>query len=576
MYKKVKETKNYALTEGTHYWYVLMRLSVFLVTTAITLVYSYQAGAETIIVTNTNDSGPGSFRQAIISAAAGDTINFAVTGTITLTNGELQISKNLSINGPGEFILAISGNNSSRVFDISTEGVNISDITVSDGNSFDSPGGGIQIEEASSLTLTSSIIKNNAGDFGGGINNEGSLIMTNVTISGNVATLWGGGICNTGNMTIHNSTVSDNTAIVGGGISNAVFLSSGGRRQAGMAVLENVTVSGNEAADFGGGIASGGQKIGGVVFPTLLALRNCTLSNNSAPIGSGLHSEYGNTTLRNTIIASSSIGGNCDNTITSLSHNLESSNTCGFTADGDIVNADPLLGALVDNDGLTQTHALLPGSPAINSADPANYTPVDQRGISRPQGSGPDIGAYELIEVTSVQNFHGTIGTRFTITVATFGMKKPQVYVECQKKPGVVKRVYAKVEKWNDASITCRWTENLSAGIYNLWVKPNIRNVASLSAGKFIIVNPVIDIVTPKTFSYGALITIDGYFFTDKKPVVYIRDLVSLKRKRCKVLSSTMDPATGASSLNFVFPNLGSSNFEIILQTRLGKISVPF
>src|SRR5262245_59643710 len=76
--------------------------------------------AATITVSHTKDSGPGSLRRAIQNAAPGDTINFSATGVITLTGGELLIAKNLSIVGPGSSILAVSGNTSTRVFEISS------------------------------------------------------------------------------------------------------------------------------------------------------------------------------------------------------------------------------------------------------------------------------------------------------------------------------------------------------------------------------------------------------------------------------------------------------------------------
>ena len=174
----------------------------------------------------------------------------------------------------------------------------------------------------------------------------------------------------------------------------------------------------------------------------------------------------------------------------------------------------------------------------------------------------------------SEANFEGTVGTRFTITDAGFGTEKPQVYVEYEKKPGVVKKVYAKVEEWSDTAVTCLWKKSLPPGSYNLWVKPHVKGAAPLSEGTFTIKNPVIDTVTPHTLSAGSTISMNGQFFTDKKPVVYLKNPVSLKRKGCRVLHSTMDPATGASSLNFVVPKGGSDDYEIILRTLVGETPV--
>jgi hypothetical protein len=103
--------------------------------------------AATITVTNGNDSGPGSLRQAIIAASPGDTINFAPRlTTVTLTGGGLVIDKNLIITGPGANRLTVQVNAnviSVRVFNISSSTVtaSISGITISNGNAFDGPGG---------------------------------------------------------------------------------------------------------------------------------------------------------------------------------------------------------------------------------------------------------------------------------------------------------------------------------------------------------------------------------------------------------------------------------------------------
>jgi hypothetical protein len=83
---------------------------------------------------------------------------------------------------------------------------------------------------------------------------------------------------------------------------------------------------------------------------------------------------------------------------TSLGHNLTDDTSCDFTATGDLVVADAMLGPLQDNVGPTETHDLLPGSPAIDAGS-VNCPPpdTDQRGVVRPQGAGCDIGAVEFV-----------------------------------------------------------------------------------------------------------------------------------------------------------------------------------
>src|SRR5207247_3252894 len=85
---------------------------------ALLCAIAAHARADTITVTNTNDSGPGSLRQAFADANDGDTIAFAVTGTIGLTSGELLVNKNITISGPGAESLAVDGGTKSRVFHI--------------------------------------------------------------------------------------------------------------------------------------------------------------------------------------------------------------------------------------------------------------------------------------------------------------------------------------------------------------------------------------------------------------------------------------------------------------------------
>ncbi|CAG0935482.1 hypothetical protein TFLX_04323 [Thermoflexales bacterium] len=151
------------------------------------------APATTLIVTNTNDSGPGSLRAAIVQASPEDTIVFApsVRGTITLTTGQLVISKTLTITGPGAGNITISGNHATRIIHIGADAnVNISGLAFADGYLVDQPGSAI--DNDGELTLADSHVFSNTGRLevcgdpvGGAIHNSGILTLTNTTINAN-------------------------------------------------------------------------------------------------------------------------------------------------------------------------------------------------------------------------------------------------------------------------------------------------------------------------------------------------------------------------------------------------------
>jgi hypothetical protein len=163
--------------------------------------------ADTITVTNTNDSGPGSLRQALVDANDGDMIDFAVTGTIVLISGELLVDKSITVSGPGADNLAISGNTMSRVFYIASgKTIAMSDLTITNGNPPGNPpddyGGGIYNDHAT-LRLNNCAISDNLASSGGGIFSDGfqgnaALTLTNCTVSGNFIDFSGGGIFNDG------------------------------------------------------------------------------------------------------------------------------------------------------------------------------------------------------------------------------------------------------------------------------------------------------------------------------------------------------------------------------------------
>ena len=180
----------------------------------------------TATVTNTNDNGAGSLRQAISDLCVSGTVNFSNTTaggatnffdgsahTITLTTGELLVNKNVTITGPGANLLTISGNNASRIFNIqSGKTVTISGLTLNNGNAGGGDGGGVL--NGGTLTLANcAVTGNTGGGNGGGVTNStgGALTITGSTISGNTAIQGGAGILNAATLTLINSTISGNT-----------------------------------------------------------------------------------------------------------------------------------------------------------------------------------------------------------------------------------------------------------------------------------------------------------------------------------------------------------------------------
>jgi hypothetical protein len=216
-----------------------IKLSLATLVLALLSIWSTRITAATIAVTNTADSGAGSLRAALASAANGDMIDATgVSGTITLTSGELSITNGVSINGPGRANLAIDGNfpnTTNRVFHITNATtVSISGLTITNGNNHDGGGGGIQNIQ-STLTLSNcSLVGNSAnpGGGGGGIisfcgsSSAARLTLINCIISGNSAEV-GGGIYNYGiagptTLIVVGSTITNNFAgdAGGGGIKN--------------------------------------------------------------------------------------------------------------------------------------------------------------------------------------------------------------------------------------------------------------------------------------------------------------------------------------------------------------------
>ncbi len=233
-------------------------------------------------------------------------------------------------------------------------------------------------------TLNNLIFRDNSGTHGGGLYSSGdpddpsAPSLMNVIFKNNFASA-GGGMFNSigSNALLTNVTLSDNSASWGGGMYN----------EESHPTLTNVTFSGNVAAT-GGGIYNNHSG-----NPILI---NVTFHNNSASNGGGIINAGGVATIRNSILYGNS-GGEIQNysMLESATANVTYSIVQGGYPGIGNFNTDPLLGSLADNGGFTRTMALLPGSPAIDAGDDANCPATDQRGVSRPQGSRCDIGAYE-------------------------------------------------------------------------------------------------------------------------------------------------------------------------------------
>jgi hypothetical protein len=215
---------------------------------------------------------------------------------------------------------------------------------------------------------------------------QGSLTLTNVTVSGSTAASadQGGGVAiQAGSMTIVGSTIVGNTVTSGGGPQGGGIYVAGGSM-----TIRNSTISGNSTFDIDGTEDQGG---GVYVEAGTLTMDNVTIARNGSSGGGGIYVNGANSptvTMQRTLIAGNSIGA-CAGVAPTGSLNMASDATCGFAGSPQ----NPLIGALANNGGQTDTHALAAGSPAINAGGTCSTT-TDQRGVAR-QGAC-DIGAYEF------------------------------------------------------------------------------------------------------------------------------------------------------------------------------------
>lgn len=375
--------------------------------------------AAALTVTNSADSGADSLRQAVADLCANGTITFAavLAGQTIALSSQLTLDKNLTIDGSAlATAVTLTGGHTTRL------------MTVNSG---------------ATVTLTALHFTNGRVDngYGGAIYNEGTVTINHSHFQNNVAVTngsggGGGAIANFGNsVTINHSSFSDNQALKGPGgaivtwtpstllVNNSTFTNNRVTDHGGGAIYSNQAAVTLVGSTFNGNLSSYDDAIShlGGIGGAPLMIRNSTISggngirvdnvyndrftsvaiHNSTLTGNtrGVSANRSTVILANTIIANSTSGADCtvtNSTFATNSNNLIEDNSCS-----PLLAGDPNLGPLQDNGGATQTHALLVGSPAIDSGDGSTCLATDQRGVNRPiDGNGDgtarcDIGAFE-------------------------------------------------------------------------------------------------------------------------------------------------------------------------------------
>jgi hypothetical protein len=398
-------------------------------------------GPPPVQVTNCDDSGPGSLREAYFNAVDGTTIDLTqlTCSTISLTTGALTnppSAASVQLEGPGKYALTIDAGHNGRVLvHNGADTLSITGLTITNGSYSGIYGGGCiysygnvnviyslvsQCSMSSSGTakayggaiyakgdvgIGASVIKDStahaaaANSAGAGIWANGVQVLIS-TVSGNTVSgdgshySRGGGVFALGDASIKYSTITDNEAESGGG----VFLLGASTDPM---QVSNSTISGNHASGAAGGIYAKYRPF---------SVINSTITQNTAvfDFGAGLYLAYA-TEIQSSIVANNSsqdglhasdIGG-VGTVAISGANNLIIASTLPLPPD--TITLQPMLGPLQNNGGYTMTHALLPGSPAIDHGNNVHGNYYDQRGpvgssyfgYERVVGPSADIGAFE-------------------------------------------------------------------------------------------------------------------------------------------------------------------------------------
>jgi hypothetical protein len=354
------------------------------------------ASAKTITVTSTQDSGPGTIRQALLDADDGDTIAVS-PGNYAVTSSGLLVTKGVTIKGTFARTTVLQADGNNRVFDVAAaQPVTIAGVEIKGG--YEVNGGGIR-SLTTSLTLDAVELRDNtaggSGD-GGGVYTGKPLTIKRSSFYDNTG-VNGGAIAflpDSGDVRIVNSTFKENHAS-GAGNGGALYLPDSVAGPAATTVtIANVTAGGNTTPL--GGATAPPADTGGLIFigaNDTFRYRNTIFQGNNAG-----HLDQGPTCWPEPGSTMLSLGGN-------RFQDFDRPERCDFTGPNDYP-ADPQTGEFADWGGPTDTMKLEQQGSPVEDADPAdeNCPATDQRGVPRPQGKGCEPGAFELSHPT------GTVG----------------------------------------------------------------------------------------------------------------------------------------------------------------------
>lgn len=372
---------------------------VLVASTGVALLNAPTADAIVFTVTKTADTNDGacdsdcSLREAINAAnATSGPDSILLPAGLYFVSG-LVLQDEVTIIGAGAATTILDGNGAGQIFSANAT-ASLSNMTIQNGRTETTEtgltgGAAIFVNASSVTTVDNCILKDNTvfGQFiarGGAIHNSGQLLLSNSTVSNNRVQASdhadGGGLFNSGTVIIHNSTISANLTRGGVAVGAAIF------SQTGSVTIDNSTISDN--------MNDG--------FPDFAVVRGSDLTIHSSTLSGNDPYNVGATVSLENVILANATSRNCETTVTSLGHNLDDDGTCSLSGPGDLSNMAAGLGPLASNGGPTQTHELLPGSPARDAAS-ANCPSTDQRGVMRPLGPACDIGAFEAIPECDLQ-----------------------------------------------------------------------------------------------------------------------------------------------------------------------------